>query len=574
MEEINGVTGTTTPVPEQPTGVEPVVPETTTPKPAEASQAAIDAASAPSQAPESQPEAAAAEQPQTPAEPAAPASEEIPVTDEMVELAIGYIKKNHRSSAARLQRGLNLPLATVEKLLDTLTAKGVLGPQEGTAPRKILIELPPKQSTPPPAPKQKKQTPAPEPKKDGKFQKTKMTDYDRKMKWKEHLREIGKYTDENFIEAMTNYALANPGYNPASKWGSCLIVMVNRLGNQLRDGLRTFAPADAEYIQKELARFFAEKPLGDCPQAWNTNFSTNGAQKGKINEFFGIDAPYRELRGTSRIVMTAVRNAAWPNAQEERNGTGGTFAERFHYLGIAMLKFILAGSDKALFENAYHSEPTENFLIKVNGGVPGQKFSAAPSWIGKDGKCKECGSDITTDSNGNKICSNFLCEHNIARTATDVAQSFRQKQPRRERPPMDGGFVPPLEGGAPAPQPERRRNWKDKKRHGDRQEGDGEFPTHKGPRNKGRRWRENQDGDIPEHISEGTGVGDGVTVSLTPGGENLGSLGNAFAGLKLQGQLATPEPEKTEELPPPPAEVPVPPATQDAPAEQAAPEAQ
>lgn len=575
MEETMSVAGAT--IPAQPaapvTPVAPAAPET--PSPAVADQATIDAASD-TPPPPPAPEASAAEKPQevpaTPAAseaPAAPEAAEVPVTEEMVKAAVDLIKRTKRSSAAHFQRKMSLPMTTVEKLLDTLTERGVLGPQEGTEPRKILIEIPAK-----PAPQPKPQPAHAKPQSPGKFQrKPPMTDYDRMMGWRKHLAEIGHYSDEAFINAMADYAVKNPGYNPRSKWGSCLIVMVNRLANRTLNSLRTFVQSDADYLQRELLRFFSEKPLGDNPTAWNTNFQTNQEQKKAISDFFGINCPFRELRGKPNGVMTAVRDAAWPNQMEEKNGTGGTFAERFHYLAMCVVRFGTSEHAKALFENSFHTEPTQDFLDRVNGVRRPGGFSrpTTPSWI-KDGKCVECGSDITKDSSGNDICSNPICPHNIACVATDVAKSFRtghSKTERVEAPVFDPNSIP-----APQKEGGRRQNtWKDKKRKG---RGGDEDGFGRGPKHHGKRWRVNDaDGDAPSYDGD---AGDGASHVVSAGPKDGTFRNNAFASLSLPGtteQPAAPAKEGEGELPPPPSEVPVPPAAPENPEPEApaAPEA-
>jgi len=544
-EELNGAAVAPTPATEPTTPVaentnplanaEPAAPvQTPEAAPAVVEQAAIDAASAaaPAETPapetpiQEQTEAAAAEQPQT-------AEQVVEITEELINSAIEVIKQTHRSSTAMLQRKLQVSYNAVVKVLDELTTRGVLAAQEGNAPRKILIELPPKVEVSKPV------APAPQPKKQFKG-KPKMTDYDRMQNWKVHLKEIGHYTDDGFINAMAEYAQRNPGFNPHSKSGSCLIVMMNRLSGRCLNSLRTFTQNDADHLVKELLRFFAEQPLGDCAVVWNEKFTTNLDQKKAISQFFGIDKSYRDLRGNPNIVLTAVRDAAWPNKDEEARGTGGTFAERFHYLALCIVKFGSSDYAKALFENSFHTEPTDDFLNRV-GGV---RKPVAPSWI-KDGLCSECGSPITKDSRGNDICSNPICEHHFAAVASDAPRSFRMgNKPRRDRDELPN--IDPAQAPLPAPDGERRRNnWKDKKdrRH---DHDDGERAFQKGNKKHGKRYRVNEE-DIDAPTSGGGE--EGVTVAQVGGGD--GFRNNAFAGLELP--AAAPEVK----LPEPPPEQPV-----------------
>ena len=524
MNETTSETGATVPVTPTPIdNVTPVTPETPEFKPAEASQADIEAASAPEASSEetpttkppsdvkedptevteekTDPEASTAEKPQ---------AKKVTVSEGLFKQAVDVIRKTNRSSIVTLQYKLNLKMELAKKLLDVLTERGVLGAEDGVNPRKILIPVvPPKQQL------QKKVAQNPS-QKHVKGQKKPMHDYDRLMSWKKHLAEIGHYTDEAFIEAMGQYALANPGYNPMSRWGSTLIVMVNRLSGQLLDGLRTFTQSDADYLQRELIRFFSEKPLGDNPETWNTNFTTNGQQKEVINKFFRIDAPYRELRGRPEIVMTAVRNAAWPNPMEERNGTGGTFAERFHYLAMCIVRFATSDHEKALFENSFHTQPTQNFMTRLNGGV----VPKTSSWI-KDGKCGECGSDLTKDSKGNTICSNPICPHNIASTASEASESFRYCRPQRREERSE--ILSPDQAPQSPMKTDRRQNWKNKKRHDRREDDDGGEGFRQSPKRHGKKFRVNDNDD--EQITNHSGGCESTPSVFSCGASDGGAFG-------------------------------------------------
>lgn len=458
----------------EPTPSIPVV-ESLNTEPAAAEQAPSEQA-APAETP------AAEATPETPA-PEQPAAEEVvePINNEIVELAIGVIKSTRKSSVAHFQRKMGFSAKRAELLVEELTSRGILGPANGVYPRKILIECDP-------APK----APEKKPSNNAKPARKIVTDYDRMQDWKKHLGNFGKYTDEGLINDLCQFAQKNSGFSATRKWGSCLIVMMNRLSSKLRDTLRQFGARDAEYIVHELLRFLSEQPLGDGPQTWNTRYTTNKEQKDVVSKFFGIDRPFREMRGKQESVMTAVRDAAWPNQKEESQGTGGTYAERFHYMIMAVVAMSNGGHQEALFGVAYHSEPTEEFLNKFGGGAPRQQHQRA-SWH-TDGMC-ECGSPVTTDSNGNTVCSNPICVHHFAAVSGDVAESFRNGD-HRDTSAVDAP-VPQNDGGR-----RNKKNWKHNKRD---DEGRDEFRK---PRGKKQRYASrdiDDDGDAPAPQSSGDG---------------------------------------------------------------------
>lgn len=549
--------------------------------PAVADQAAIDAASeaapaaeAPAETPAEQPqEPAAAEQAPTdpdgpisaktglPAEPLkakiqepthAPADadpSDLDPNETQIDMAKRWVIGNRKSSAAALQQASKLPMETVEKILAKLEEMKILGPaKEDGSPRDILVEAPK------PAMKiSVSQTPKKTFKKE---RRPVMSDAERVANWAKHLKEIGKLDDDNLIKQVTDYALKNQGFNPHAKWGSCLIVMINRFLNRLRDSLRTFTQSDADFLCRELLRFASEQPLGDGVMIWNSKYRDNLDQKDAVSDFFGINCSFRDLRGSQRICLTAIRDAAWPTKMEEKNGTGGTYAERFHYLALAIVTFGSGDYSTELFRNCIHHEPTEAFLERINGGRPVEK---TPSWI-KDGKCIECDSEVVKDSAGNDVCSNPICPNHFAKVSQGMPKSFRSGGNR-------GGFRQNKEGFDPnsvpvAPTPDQaarrnKRNWKKRRDNGDDDGGDG-LPKFQKKRPKGQRWRENHDDD-------GLGGGDnGVesapTVS-TVGGDFKPTIGDAFAGLEIP--TVSPEPAaeaapaEAANLPEPPPEVPV-----------------
>ena len=517
-EELNPSAGTTTPAPEQAiTDATPVappevaVPETPSveslPPTAEPVNTEVPAAAEQAPAPA---EAVVPEE-QKPAEEAAPAApaepaEDLTISDELVELAVSCIKSTHRSSVAHFQRKMGMSNAKASALVEELTKRGILGEANGPYPRKILIQCDP-------APEAPKKAPAKKP-----FAgKPRITDYDRMQDWKKHLGELGKYTDEPLIEDLCQFAQKNPGFSASRKWGSCLIVMINRLANKTRDTLRTFTAADAEYVVRELLRFLSEQPLGDGPQTWNTRYTTNMDQKAVVSKFFGIDKPFREMRGKQQSVMTAIRDAAWPNQKEEANGTGGTYAERFHYMAMCIIAMSNGGHQEALFSNSYHDEPTNEFLNKFGGG-PRAPRAQQPTWH-TDGICNSCGGTVTTDSNGNTICSTPFCMHHFARTGGDVAESFRGGN--------HGGSSheeQPAEPTNDQRAPRKKGNWKKQRR-----EDDGGEQNINHNRGKKQRYRSRDDDFGDDAPSAQSTDGGGSVVASVGGTFN----NNPFAGLSL-----------------------------------------
>ncbi len=474
--------------PEAPAAIEPAVAE----------QAAIEKV-----------DAAAAEQPPKSELPTIPCSipqtvTKLVITDEIEEKAIAAIKKTHKSGPAMFQRELKISFTQADELIVHLASKGILGePKSGAGPREILIELPPRV--------QPNRKPAVQ--KNGK---PKMTDEERMEAWKKHLQEIGRYTDQAFIDAMVAYAQKNPGYNPRAKWGSCLIVMINRLHSQLLNRIPKFTRDDGEFIQKELMRFFFEKPLGDTPAKWVENYASNMEQREAVSKFFGINCSYREMRGQQKICMTAIRDAAWPNKDEEQRGTGGTYAERFHYFALCLVRFCTDGFGEAIFGGSYHNEPTDEYVNRIGGG---RRPIAKRDGRFVNGKCELCGSDVTKDSDGNDICSNPICEYNIAQVANDAPTSFRRHE-RREAPQTDYSQMP-------SPTGDTRRQFKGKKRY-DHNRDDNERAFDKSRKfKKGGRYRVNDDDDAT--YTSGS-IGDGHTVATVGNGE---FVNNPFAGLDL-----------------------------------------
>lgn len=495
---------------------------------------------------------------------------QIVIADDDVEKAIAIIKETHKAGCAFLQRKMKWPFKRTVALLNVLTGKGILGPQVGTGPRKILIELPPKAEEPA---KPKKPQPKPQPKankpkivvKQSADAKPPLSDAERKERWEANLRRVGKYTNETFISVTAAYALKHGGFNKRCKWGSALIVMVNRLAGKTLDGLKTFTRADADHIQIRLMDFNQNNPLGDNVTMWNdTNvFKNNFEQRKAVKEFFGIECSFRDMKPEDRC-LTAVVDAAWPNLEEEQRGTGGTFAERFVYLSLYIIN-MWTGDESlrdGLFGNSFHTTPTEAWVQRQNEkfGRRNGTFRKEPdtSWIREDGTC-ECGQPLTKDSMGNTICSSAMCEHHYAVCGGDTPDSFRNGS-RNKKPAGDRGeeiaFDP---NKAPlGERTQRKENWKAKKRKDRHDEGDGEFRRDR-PKKHGPRWHVNEGDDNGDHQDEGTGDGEapaGVTVATSGADRGFGSLAGVLDGIKIPVADQKKE-ESNEQLPPPPDEVPV-----------------
>ncbi|HCP07708.1 MAG TPA: DNA translocase FtsK, partial [Synergistaceae bacterium] len=60
--------------------------------------------------------------------------------DPLLEEAMGLILQSGIASASRLQRQLRIGFTRAARLIDTLEQVGILGPQEGSRPRDILVD--------------------------------------------------------------------------------------------------------------------------------------------------------------------------------------------------------------------------------------------------------------------------------------------------------------------------------------------------------------------------------------------------------------------------------------------------
>ena len=491
-EELTNVAGTTSPAHEEvPTLQSEVIPnaEPVVPVAVEPTVPAVDPSTITGQE-----VAATAEQP--PAEEAQP-SEPIVVPDELVEKAIEVIKESGgKIKRTFLSLKLKVPFEMVKALDEKLVERGIMNmdPASGFRglTRDFMATIKPKVEVTKPVVEKPSAPVAPTPKR-------KMTDYDRLQLWKQDLKEYGKFTDDALIEQIAQFALKNPGFNPEERRSRTLITMINRWHLRNIDRIRTINPLDCDELHREILRLLAEKPLGDGgPAVWNTQFANNRDQERAVSAFWGINKRERDC-STVEQMLVAVRSAAWPSIKEEERGEGGTFAERLHYLVLALLSL---ASDERLFQSIVHDTPSQAFIEQHGGFVPS-------SW--NDGaKCNDCGAELTTDANGNTICSNLLCMHHYV-SAGSAPESFRTNQ---------GTGGSPRKSFTDAPREDRpaRKNWK--KRDGDSRDNGRGFDR----RPNRKHWRENNEEEVEQPQAE--------SVPTYTAGSAM-PPNNPFAGLKL-----------------------------------------
>jgi len=66
---------------------------------------------------------------------------DIEADDEMYEPAIDVLRTTKRASTSMLQRRLRIGYNRAARLMEVLEAKGVVGPENGSSPREILVDL-------------------------------------------------------------------------------------------------------------------------------------------------------------------------------------------------------------------------------------------------------------------------------------------------------------------------------------------------------------------------------------------------------------------------------------------------
>lgn len=350
-----------------------------------------------------------------------------------------------------------------------------------------------------------------------------MSDADRRNQWTERLLGTKILKDQLTIKTVVDYAMTHRGYNEKKNWSATLIRMVEHLVYRLRNRVEVFTAGDVEHLTQKLMKFLVEKPLGLGPRAWNEDYPSNYDQRKAVDAFYGLNCRLADISQRDRLLL-AFRDSAWPSKIEEEKGIGGSFAERYHYLVTCIVSLMTTSQDliDGLFGECYHSTPTDDYaaweakqqerLAARYGNRPAFQKN---TWYA-DGKCKECGSDITTDAEGHTICSNPICSHNIAPVSDAMPSTFGQRRPRGNATPADF----PSNKGPRRDNRDRRHNRNDAEGDMDRVQGR--------QKKRGKRFRLN-DGAEGAPISGGN---EGAPSHYTtPGSENLGT--EAFAGLTL-----------------------------------------
>ena len=337
-----------------------------------------------------------------------------------------------------------------------------------------------------------------------------MSDADRIKEWKARLMEIGGYSDAA-ASLITDFAIKAKSFELDSHGnlrpaGGIIVTMFVRLGTRLAEA-QSVCEDDVETSVRNLLRYFSEKPLGDSVEDWRSRYGSNGVQRNAIDQFFGFAGrKFHEFSSDEKFLFN-VRDAAWPSRKEEAAGTGGTFAERFIIFAKALCRISTTSNEAVgiLFSSFYH-----------------EAKPVLPAWIvEKDGKqvCADCGSDITTDSKGAQICSNPLCDRNIAAGNFVLPTSFTSA----------GGAAP---AGRSNERPERRER-EDRRSHDD----GGDFPRNKPKQKKGPRFHENQE-ELPPAADAPASESVSVAATAAPanGFGNIGdALGGALSKIQIQG---------------------------------------
>ena len=59
--------------------------------------------------------------------------------DEFLEEAIDFVVSNNQGSASMLQRKFKIGFNRAARLIDSMEERGIVGPNEGSKPRKVLM---------------------------------------------------------------------------------------------------------------------------------------------------------------------------------------------------------------------------------------------------------------------------------------------------------------------------------------------------------------------------------------------------------------------------------------------------
>jgi len=331
----------------------------------------------------------------------------------------------------------------------------------------------------------------------------KLTDAERVAEWTQRLVSGGGYSPEA-AKLITDFAQKAKTFEIDSRGnlkhaGGIVVSMFIRLGTRLLKA-DAVSEEDVDSAVGKLMRYFGDKPLGDTVTEWRTKYASNGIQRNAIDTYLGFAGRRFNQLSSEEQMLFNVRDAAWPSRKEEAAGTGGTFAERFAIFAKAVARLCTVANDspQILFGSFFH-----------------EKKEQLPDWIreGEDGKlyCNEdgCNSEVTTDSKGNYICSNPLCDRNIAAAGSPLPASFTSNMPapRSAEAPRDNGG-------------NRDRH------HDDDDDGQRQFDK-KRNKPKGPRFRVNED-DEDDGGSNVPQTPSAPSVATTPGTEKLGNLGDAF----------------------------------------------
>ena len=407
-------------------------------------------------------------------------------TEENIEKVIEVIKQTGKFNKVFLALETGIAPGTIRKIIPILEERKILGMRGAT--KVVLIET----AKTPKKPEKPAQPQTPERKR--------VTDYDRLQMWKESLLNSGGFQNEELREAIAQYALRNPGFNPEERRGRTLITMLNRWAQRTRDRLKFFYQSDVDELHKMLLRFINENPLGNGPAAWNQHSSEE--QLDMVRHFFRIgrgDKSFRDFTSNDRIINQVIDAARHSKLEEERQ-LGGSYGERLMYLVLAILAF---ATDERFFVDVIHDKPTEAFLERKLGGK-------VPSW--NDGtKCLECGSELIKDDMGNTICSNMLCINHYSKVVTEFVPSS-----------SDSNDAPT--GGGNTNAGRSKRNWK---KRGDSSDNEDQRGFDRSRRKGGKKWRQND--DEPQVASEMGGDAETVVSS----GSGDGFHQSPFEGLEL-----------------------------------------
>lgn len=361
---------------------------------------------------------------------------------------------------------------------------------------------------------------------------------DRKAQWKAKVVQGGEFQDEKFIDLLVDYASENHGYDKRRKAGATLLSMFRNLVYRCKNRMDSFDANDADELFKQLAKFRSEvkATFGENANQWRMCFGQypegkerDAAQRKAVDDFFDITGKrFSELTKVQKTLLQ-VRDAAWPSQWELEKGISSAYIERYIYLVQAFIELYTtvvttSGNADPIFGSAYHQAASNygnrdggrfNRPGNRDGGDRSRKGARVPYWV-KDGKCR-CGSELTKDADGNVICSNPLCSHNIA-PVFDDGQADQLSLPPAEIPVST----------------ESRRDRKDHRHHS----GDDEFEAHqrksqKKGKPRGPRRINDDDDEGNEGFFRGQQPGEKTVYASSGNDKPLGSMADAFSGISI-----------------------------------------